>query len=217
MEKFVRISARAAPLLRSNVDTDAISPGDRLMRVKKIGFADALFANWRMQRLDSGISRKNPDFILNQKPYDEAKILLSGPNFGCGSSRENAVWALRDWGFKTVIAPSFGAIFIANCFKNGLLAVTLPFDEIQEIANQVFESKGNGKVTVDLKQRLIEAPDGSRYHFVISDYQRQVLLDGLDPISAALLYRKEIDDFQRGDAAHRPWVYQFPSVTEVQP
>ncbi len=213
MDKFVRLTAIAAPLLRSNIDTDAISPGDRLMRVTKHGFADALFANWRTQRLENGVFQKDPDFILNQEPYDEAGILLAGPNFGCGSSRENAVWALRDWGIKSIIAPSYGAIFIANCFKNGLLPVALPFAQIQEIADQVFESKGTGKVTVDLQQKLIEAPGGTRYQFAISDYQRQVLLEGLDPISAALLYRENIDAFQSGDAISRPWVYEFPSVT----
>ena len=215
MDKFIRLTAVAAPLLRSNIDTDAITPGDRLLRVQKTGYADALFANWRLQLSEDGQHRENPDFVLNQQPYDKAGILLAGPNFGCGSSRETAVWALRDWGIKTVIAPSFGAIFQANCFKNGLLPVVLPFEQIQTIAEQVFASDGEGKVTVDLQEGTVESPLGSSYSFSISEYQRAVLLKGLDPISAALLYREEIDVFQTRDGANRPWVYEFPSVKRL--
>lgn len=216
MDKFVRLTAVAAPLLRSNIDTDAITPGDRLMRVAKSGYADALFANWRLRLSEDGQYQQDPDFVLNQQPYDKAGILLAGPNFGCGSSRETAVWALRDWGIKTVIAPSFGAIFQANCFKNGLLPVVLPFEEVQAIAEQVFESQGKATVTVDLEREIVESPLGASYPFAISEYQRAVLLQGLDPISAALLYREKIDDFQSRDAESRPWVYEFPSVKRSQ-
>ena len=216
MDKFISLTAIAAPLLRSNIDTDAISPGDRILKVEKAGFADALFANWRLQHSEDGKNQKDPDFILNQQPYDNAGILLAGPNFGCGSSRENAVWALRDWGIKVVIAPSFSGIFQANCFKNGLLPVTLLFAHIQAIAKQVFESKGKGEMTVDLEQQFVESPKGTRYPFAISEYQRQVLLNGLDPISAALLYQEQIDTFQDRDTVARPWVYKFPSVKRVQ-
>lgn len=213
MDKFVRLTSWAAPLLRSNIDTDAISPGDRLMRVMKSGFEDALFANWRLNRLADGTYEDNPEFILNQPPYHQAEILLAGPNFGCGSSRENAVWALRDWGMKTIIAPSFGGIFLANCFKNGVLTVVLPFAQIQEIANEVLEHDGLKKVTVDLDLQFVEAPNGFRYQFEIGDYQKQILLKGLDAISAALIYRNEIDAYQERDSSNRPWIYSVPLMS----
>lgn len=212
MDKLTLLSAVAAPLLRSNIDTDAISPGDRILQVKKSGFADALFANWRYLRSEGGIDKANPEFILNQHPYNNAGILLAGVNFGCGSSRETAVWALRDWGIKVVIAPSFSGIFLANCFKNGLLPLILPFEQIQEIAGQVVDSNGLGKVLVDLHQKFVESPLGTRYPFEISEYQRQILLQGLDPISAALLYDKQIDAYQSRDKVARPWIYNYPSV-----
>lgn len=216
MKKFVRLSVVAAPLLRSNIDTDAISPGDRILRVKKSGFSDALFANWRLQRSENGTYEENPEFILNQEPYDNAEILLAGPNFGCGSSRETAVWALRDWGIKALIAPSFSGIFLANCFKNGLLPVVLTFEQIQAIAQQVVDSGGESKVTVDLEQKFVESPLGTRYPFSVSEYHRQVLLQGLDPITAALLYGAQIDTFQSRDKLARPWVYEYPTVERSQ-
>lgn len=212
MDKLIRLAAIAAPLLRSNIDTDAISPGDRILKVQKTGFADALFANWRLLNAENGIHLEDPDFILNQQPYNEAGILLAGPNFGCGSSRETAVWALRDWGIKVVIAPSFSGIFLANCFKNGLLPVMLPFEQIEVIAEQVFESKGQGKVIVDLQNKFVESPLGTGFPFAISEYQRQVILQGLDPISAALLYREQIDIYQSRDKVTRPWIYKYPSI-----
>ncbi|MEH6517317.1 MAG: 3-isopropylmalate dehydratase small subunit [Halioglobus sp.] len=215
MDKLIRVKAVAAPLLRSNIDTDAISPGDRILKVKKSGFADALFANWRLQTSENGIDEANPEFILNQEPYDSAGILLAGPNFGCGSSRETAVWALRDWGIKVVIAPSFSGIFLANCFKNGLLPLVLPFEQIQEIAEQVFQSNGQGEVLVDLQHTFVESPLGTNYPFAISEYQRQILLQGLDPISAALLYSEQIDAFQSKDKVARPWIYKYPSVRRM--
>lgn len=216
MDKLTRLTAVAAPLLRSNVDTDAISPGDRILQVKKSGFADALFANWRLRLTNDGKYEEDPDFILNQQPYDQAGILLAGPNFGCGSSRENAVWALRDWGIKVLIAPSFSGIFLANCFKNGLLPVTLTFEQIQAIADEVSDSQGKDKVTVDLQQKIIESPQGESYPFEVSEYHRQVLLQGLDPISAALLYREQLEAFQSRDSVARPWVYEYPTVERSQ-
>ena len=215
MDKLTRLTAVAAPLLRSNIDTDAISPGNRILQVKKSGFAGALFANWRFLASESAIDKANPEFILNQPPYDKARILLAGSNFGCGSSRETAVWALRDWGIKVVIAPSFSGIFLANCFKNGLLPLILPFDQIQEIAEQVVDSNGQGEVLVDLQQKFVESPLGTNYPFKISEYQRQILLQGLDPISAALLYSEQIDAFQSRDKVSRPWIYDYPSVKRI--
>ena len=207
MDRFVKIKEVAAPLLQSNIDTDAIIPGNQLMRVSHSGFGGGLFANWRYRTETKGERAENPDFILNQAPYKQAKILLAGPNFACGSSRETAVWALRDWGFVCIIAPSFGDIFYANCFKNRVLPIMLDFAAVKAIAGQVEDSNGEGRVTVDLEHCLVTAPDGRQFAFSINDYFRNVLLQGLDPVSAVLQYETAISEFQEADRMRRPWVY----------
>jgi 3-isopropylmalate/(R)-2-methylmalate dehydratase small subunit len=145
----------AAPLMRINVDTDAIIPSREMKRVSKTGLAEGLFANWRY--LDPGAREPNPDFILNQAPFDRASILLAGSNFGCGSSREHAVWALGEWGIRAVIAPSFGSIFAANCLNNGLLPVRLDEQAVGAIAAEVMEDPLANQVTVVLGERLVLA------------------------------------------------------------
>ncbi len=207
MDRFTKISDIAAPLLQSNIDTDAIIPGDQLMRVARSGFGAGLFANWRYQRKANGDHTQNPDFILNKEPYSKAKVLLAGPNFACGSSREHAVWALRDWGFRCVIAPSFGEIFYANCFKNHMLPVILDFEIIKTIAAQVGACNGHTKVTVDLENGLVITPDGQQFVFSINDYFRDMLLQGLDPVAAILRYDAAITSFQETDRKRRPWIY----------
>jgi 3-isopropylmalate/(R)-2-methylmalate dehydratase small subunit len=213
MERFIKISSIAVPLLQANIDTDAIIPGDQLMRTETTGYGNGLFANWRFQKHANGDRTENPDFILNQAPYRQAKILLAGPNFACGSSREPAVWALRDWGFRCVIAPSFGEIFYANCFKNHMLPVILDFETVKAIARQVEAGHGDTKVTVDLEHGLVIAPDGQQFAIYINDYFRTVLLQGLDPVAAILQYDAAISRFQASDRKRRPWIYMDAKTT----
>jgi 3-isopropylmalate/(R)-2-methylmalate dehydratase small subunit len=205
MEPFRKLTAVAAPLRRLNVDTDAIIPGAQLLKVSvsKAGFGQGLFYNWRHQADGS----EDPAFVLNRPPYREAKILLAGHNFACGSSREVAVWALRDYGFRCVIAPSFGAIFYANTFKNGVLPVILPEDVVEGLADEVEESQGQGLVTVDLETCRVVSPSGRVHPFELAEIHRQALLEGLDAISATLRFSDSILAFQQQDRARRPWAY----------
>ena len=206
MERFTKITGVAAPLMRRNIDTDAIIPGKELTKVEKTGYGDGLFGQWRY--ID-GKRTENPDFVLNQVPYRNAVILLADANFGCGSSREAAVWALTGFGIRCVIAPSFAAIFFNNCFKNSLLPIILQDNQVHELARQVEESDGRGLVTVDLESCKVISPDGRNFHFNINDLQREMLLEGLDAIDATLRFEHEIDVFQEGDKLKRPWIYQY--------
>ena len=214
MRAFDRIEAVAAPLVRPNIDTDLIISGDHCMKVSNKGFAEGLFANWRYLTGPGGYVRDGggalvPDesFVLNQPAYRGAEILLGGVNFACGSSREHAVWALHDWGIRAVIAPSFGNIFYANCFKNGLLPVTLPLDAIEAIAAEVAPAPQANKVIVDLVEMVVVSPSGTTYRFEIGEFYRLVLLEGLNPIDAVLRYEEEIGGFQAADRGRRPWIY----------
>ena len=206
MEKFTKITGIAAPLMRRNIDTDAIIPGKELLKVAKSGFGEGLFGQWRYT---DGKQIENPDFVLNKPPYRDAIILLAGANFACGSSRENAVWALKDFGIRCVIAPSFGFIFYSNCFKNGLLPVILPDEQVDELARQVEQSDGKGLVTVDLESCKVIAPDGQMFQFTVKKIQREALLEGLDAIDTTLRYEHDINAFQERDRLKRPWVYRY--------
>jgi len=206
VEKFTKITGIAAPLMRKNIDTDAIIPGKFLSKVEKTGYGDGLFGQWRY--LD-GERKENPDFVLNRTPYRNAVIILADENFGCGSSREAAVWALGGFGIRCVIAQSFADIFFNNCFKNGLLPVILKDIEVYELARQVEESDGKGMVTVDLESCQVTGLKGQIYHFDVNKLYREILLEGLDPIDAALKYELEIDSFQEKDRKTHPWVYQY--------
>jgi len=206
VERFTKITGVAAPLMRQNIDTDAIIPGKELTRVEKTGYGDGLFGQWRY--ID-GKRTKNPDFVLNQVPYRNAVILLADANFGCGSSREAAVWALTGFGIRCVIAPSFAAIFFNNCFKNSLLPIILQDNQVHELARQVEESDGRGLVTVDLESYHIISPEGQAYHFDVNKLYREMLLEGLDPIDATLRYESEIAAFQEKDKVNRPWIYHY--------
>jgi 3-isopropylmalate/(R)-2-methylmalate dehydratase small subunit len=201
MEPFVQVKGIGAPLLRNNIDTDQITPGHTGMKVQKSGFEAGLFFNWRY--LPDGA--ENPEFILNQPSFRSARFLLTGPNFGCGSSREFAVWALRDFGIRAVIAPSFGAIFTSNCFMNGLVPIALPEPTVVQIAQEI--SSGHEELTVDLKEGVVISPLGSRYDFHIPALQRERLLEGLDPIDATRKREPAIAAFQASDRLKRPWVY----------
>jgi 3-isopropylmalate/(R)-2-methylmalate dehydratase small subunit len=206
MEKFVSLTHVAAPLMRRNIDTDAIIPGKELMKVAKSGYGEGLFGQWRYK---DDQRTENPDFVLNREPYRSARILLAGENFGCGSSREVAVWALRDFGIRSVIAPSFAYIFFNNCFKNGLLPVILPVRHVEELSKQIEKSQGQGLVTIDLESCTVIAPQGEEFPFEIDRFHREALLQGLDAIDATLHFLGEIDAFQKRDRLKRPWVYEY--------
>jgi 3-isopropylmalate/(R)-2-methylmalate dehydratase small subunit len=208
MERFTRLTGVAAPLMRHNVDTDAIIPGRELMKVTKTGYAEGLFANWRYT---DGDRAEDPDFVLNRQPYRKAVILLAGHNFACGSSREVAAWALRDFGIRCVIAPSYGHIFHANCFRNSMLPVTLPIEQVEAIAAQVEQSGGRKPVTVDLESCTVTAPDGQQFSFTLAELARTALLEGLDAISSTLRYADRIAAYQARDRVRRPWVYDVPA------
>src|SRR5512143_1487074 len=180
MEPFTTLTAVAVPLIRANVDTDAIIPSREMKTVSKVGLADGLFAGWRYTAI--GGRERNPDFVLNDPAYEGARILLSGPNFGCGSSREHAVWALAEYGFRAIVAESFSPIFHGNCVRNGVVPVELPGQAIQRIADQVREAPQERRVTVDLLRCAVVAPDGEASAFRIDGEAREMLLEGLDAI-----------------------------------
>ncbi|MBV6416550.1 MAG: 3-isopropylmalate dehydratase small subunit 1 [Steroidobacteraceae bacterium] len=205
MEKFTRITAVAAPLLRINIDTDAIIPSREMKTVGKTGLAEGLFANWRYKA--PGSREENPDFTLNREPYRHARILLAGANFGCGSSREHAVWALHEWGIRAIVAPSFGAIFAGNCVRNGILPVVLDHALVEDLARQVEVDAATRPLTVDLVECAVTAPDGRRHAFAIDAANREMLLEGLDGIALTLKRDAGILAFQANDRLRRPWIY----------
>ena len=201
MEAFERLTGVAAPLLLENVNTDAIIPVPWIVNFGQ-DFGKGLFGGWRY----GPDGAENPAFVLNQGPYREARILLAGRNFGCGSSREEAVWALLAFGIRCVIAPSFGDIFFENAFKKGLLPVTLPLDAVTELARAA--AAGPAPVlTVDLRACTVEAPGGRPVAFAVDESRRQALLRGLDEIDLTLAHDAEIAAFQAADRARRPWIY----------
>ncbi len=210
MEKFTEHNGIAAPLLRINVDTDAIIPSRELKRVSKEGFSEGLFAGWRYAAQDS--RKPNPDFVLNKPQYQGVSILLAGDNFGCGSSREHAVWALKEFGIRSIIAPSFGAIFYNNCIRNGVLPIVLSDGMVSELAAQVEEDPPSRLIQIDLRQGLVTAPNGDTYAFDIDPGPRDMLLKGLDMIGLTLQHKVEIDAFQEQDRDRRPWIYAVPNA-----
>ncbi len=205
MDRFVRHDGVAAPLLRINVDTDAIIPSREMKRVSKEGLGEGLFAGWRY--LEPGSRTPDPDFVLNKPAYAGASILLSGANFGCGSSREHAVWALKEFGIRAIIAPSFGAIFYTNCIRNGILPVRLADEVVKALAAQVENDPQANKIHIDLESRCVQAPDGTVYDFEIEDGARAMLLEGLDMIGLTLRHADAIDAFEKKDRQARPWIY----------
>lgn len=207
METFVSVTGVAAPMIQINIDTDQIIPARYLGGTDAKGYGAHLFANARF--LPDG--QPNPAFILNQAPYDHAQVLLADRNFGCGSSRERAPKALREFGIRCVVAPSFGGIFFNNCFRNGLLPVVLPIEAVRQLANQVDASRGSAPVTVDLQtQMVIQAESGLRFAFQAPETLRQMLLMGVDEIDQTLAQRATIDAWRQADRARRPWAYTSP-------
>ena len=205
MKKFTILSSIAAPLMRVNIDTDAIIPSREMKGVSKEGLSVGMFANWRYTDVDSRV--ENPDFVLNKSHYRQAEILLSGENFGCGSSREHAVWALKEWGIRSIIAPSFGTIFYGNCIRNGILPVHLPEDLVTAFAGHMEQSNGTGRLVIDLPNQTITVKDNKTYSFEIAPAEKEMLVEGLDPIGMTFKRDKDILAFQNRDKAQRPWVY----------
>ncbi len=208
MERFTKLRAVAAPLLRANVDTDAIIPSREMRAVSKTGLADGLFAGWRYTTI--GGRDPNPDFVLNKPAYAGARVLLGGENFGCGSSREHAVWALFEFGIRAVIAPSFAPIFYGNCVRNGIVPVRLDAQLIASLAAQVEPDPPARQVTVDLERCRLVAPDGSEHAFEIEPEAREMLLEGLDAIDLTLKSSAAIASFLARDRILRPWIYELP-------
>lgn len=194
MTPFVSLSGRVAPLLRDNVDTDAIIPSREMKSTGRTGLADGLFAGWRYR--EGRVP--DPEFVLNQPAYARAPILAGGTNFGCGSSREHAVWALAEWGIRAVIAPSFAPIFAANCLRNGLLVVSLPVDVVAQVAGH--------EVIIDLPSQMVTS-GAQAWPFSIDAEAKEMLLEGLDAIDLSLKSLPEIEAWTRADRTARPWVY----------
>lgn len=216
MKPYTTEQGIVAPLDRSNVDTDLIIPKQFLKSIKRTGFGDNLFDELRY--LDEGFlgqdinkRPKNPDFVLNQARYAGATILLARKNFGCGSSREHAPWALEEYGFRTVIAPSFADIFYNNCFKNGMLPVVLSESDVDDLFNECFVNIGY-QLTVDLENQKVISPSGKEYSFEVDAFRKHCLLNGLDDIGLTLQHADDIKAFEEKAKADRPWVFAELSV-----
>jgi 3-isopropylmalate/(R)-2-methylmalate dehydratase small subunit len=205
MLPFDVLTAVAAPLIRANVDTDAIIPSREMKSVSKQGLADGLFAGWRYTAI--GGREPDPAFVLNQPAYAGTRVLLSGENFGCGSSREHAVWALLEYGIRAVIAPSFAPIFHGNCVRNGILPVRLDAASIARLAEAVALDPQERRLTVDLVRQRVTGPDGLEFGFEIESEEREMLLEGLDAIDLTLKHRDAIEAFRARDRGQRPWIY----------
>jgi 3-isopropylmalate/(R)-2-methylmalate dehydratase small subunit len=201
MDKFTTLTGVAAPLNMINVDTDKIIPKNYLKTIKRTGLGKALFAEMRYDEA----GRENPDFVLNKGPFRNATILVSGENFGCGSSREHAPWALLDFGIRCVIAPSYADIFFGNCFKNGILPMILPEARVNELLRFLLELPG-AEITVDLPAQTVTGPDGKVDKFDIDPFRKHCLINGLDDIGLTLQKETSIKAYEGKVAAERPWV-----------
>ena len=200
MEAFTRLDAPAAPLPLANIDTDQIIPKQFLKTVEREGLAKGLFYDLRFDEQ----GREKPDFTLNRPEYRGAAVLVTGDNFGCGSSREHAPWALMDFGIACVIAPSFAEIFYGNCLNNGLLPVTLPPEQVDELMDEA--RGGNHVFSVDLESQTVTSPSGKAYRFDINPAAKEKLLKGLDAIGETLQHAGDIDVFEMRQALSRPWL-----------
>jgi len=200
MQAFKNLDAVAVPIARPNVDTDQIVPARYLRKPRKLGFGDYLFRDLRLDK-----DGRERDFILNKPPYRDAKILVAERNFGCGSSRESAVYALWDYGFRAVIAPSFGDIFFGNSFMNGLLLVPLPAADVAALL-AALEAKPGAHMQVDLAAQTVTGADGKAYRFDIDAYRKRCLLEGLDELAFTLSQSDAIKAFEARQAAATPWV-----------
>src|SRR5918911_5510293 len=206
MEKFTVLEGVAAPLKMINVDTDRIIPKQYLKTIKRTGLGKGLFAEMRYNADGS----ENPDFVLNQPAYRKAKILVAGDNFGCGSSREHAPWALLDFGIRCIISEDFADIFYNNCFKNGVLPIKMPKEIIDKLMDDA--SRGsNAIIEIDLEKQEIKGPDGGAVHFDIDPFRKRCLLEGLDDIGLTLEKKSEIDEFEARQKESQPWLHAVAS------
>ena len=211
MDKFVRLEGLVAPLDRANVDTDAIIPKQFLKSIKRSGFGPNLFDEWRYLDVgqpgeDCTNRPKNPDFLLNLPRYQGAQVLLTRQNFGCGSSREHAPWALLDFGFKVIIAESYADIFFNNCFKNGILPIVLSAEQLDVLFAQVQATPGY-KLVVDLENQKIVCPDGKAIAFNVDPFRKECLLNGWDDIGLTLRHAEAIRAFEAKRRAEQPWMF----------
>ena len=211
MEKFTNLKAIVAPMDRPNVDTDAIIPKQFLKSIKRTGFGPNLFDEWRY--LDHGEPGKdnsgrplNEEFVLNQKRYSGAQILIARENFGCGSSREHAPWALLDYGFKVIIAPSFADIFYSNSFKNGILLIKLDANTVEQIFNDIAANEGY-ELNVDLENKTITTSDGTTISFDVDEFRKHRLLNGLDDIGLTMQHVEDIKAYEQRRGAEAPWLF----------
>ncbi|MEI7431492.1 MAG: 3-isopropylmalate dehydratase small subunit [Betaproteobacteria bacterium] len=211
MDKFVRLEGLVAPLDRANVDTDAIIPKQFLKSIRRSGFGPNLFDELRYMDIgepgvDCAQRPRNPNFVLNQPRYQNARILLTRKNFGCGSSREHAPWALLDFGFKVVIAESFADIFFNNCFKNGVLPIVLPVAELDALFAQVEATPGYS-LTVEVQRQVVIRPDGKAIPFEVDAFRKECLINGWDDIGLTLRHADEIRAFEEKRRLDQPWLF----------
>ncbi|SIT78106.1 3-isopropylmalate dehydratase small subunit [Pontibaca methylaminivorans] len=201
MDKFEKLTGIAAPLPMINVDTDMIIPKQFLKTIKRTGLGINLFDEMRYDR----DGNEMPDFVLNRPPYREAEILVTGENFGCGSSREHAPWAIKDFGIRCIIAPSFADIFHNNCFKNGILPISLPQEQVDVLMKDA-EKGGNARISVDLEAQTVTGAEGDVFHFEIDPFRKHCLLEGLDDIALSMQQMPAIESYEARLAQDRPWV-----------
>ncbi|WP_374475102.1 3-isopropylmalate dehydratase small subunit [Zoogloea sp.] len=211
MNPFRKLDGLVAPMDRANVDTDAIIPKQFLKSIKRSGFGPNLFDEWRYLDVgqpgqDNSGRPRNPDFVLNQARYQGAQILLTRDNFGCGSSREHAPWALEDFGFRVIIGPSFADIFFNNCFKNGLLPIKLDAAEVDALFSQCLGVSGY-RLNVDLETQTITRPDGKVISFRVDPFRRECLLNGWDDIGLTLRHADRIREFEARRRIEQPWLF----------
>lgn len=207
MEKFTTLTGVAAPLPLINIDTDMIIPKQFLKTIKRTGLGANLFDEMRFTPEGQEI----PEFVLNKPAYRQAQILVAGDNFGCGSSREHAPWALLDFGIRCIIAPSFADIFYNNCFKNGILPIRLPKEEVDKLMDDA-ERGANATITINLEKQEINGPDGGTISFDVDPFRKHCLLNGLDDIGLTLEKVNKIDTFEKKDSDGRNWLYQEPQT-----
>ena len=203
MEAFTTLTGIVAPLDRVNVDTDQIIPKQYLKTIQRTGLREGLFADWRMQ----SDGTPNPEIFMNQPRYHRATVLLARDNFGCGSSREHAPWALLDYGIRSILAPSFADIFYNNCFQNGILPVTLGPEEIQQLFVAVIEQDAM-EITIDLPNQRVTRPDGFSFHFSIDSFRKNCLVQGLDAVGLTFQRESAITEYEQRRKSDAPWLFQ---------
>jgi 3-isopropylmalate/(R)-2-methylmalate dehydratase small subunit len=211
MQAFTQLNGLVVPLDRANVDTDAIIPKQFLKSIKRSGFGPNAFDEWRYldhgePGMDNSKRKINPDFVLNQARYQGGSVLLARENFGCGSSREHAPWALEDYGFRAIIAPSFADIFFNNCFKNGMLPIVLSADDVDALFKETESAEGY-KLNIDLSTQTITTPSGKTYTFEVDAFRKHCLLNGLDDIGLTMQHQDAIKAFETKHKAVQPWLF----------